>query len=91
MRYQGRLDRELGNLSGEASDDALRSRLASLRAFDLQCIDSRDINSCRDCGSCQELADLLKDIAQDAANLSDRLAMRYFTHVGDVGRQTLAA
>ncbi len=26
-----------------------------------------------------------------AATLSDRLAMRYFTHVGDVGRQTLAA
>ncbi|MFB0935899.1 MAG: circularly permuted type 2 ATP-grasp protein [Propionivibrio sp.] len=91
VRYQGRLERELGNLSGEAFDDALRSRLANLRAFDLQCIESRDINSCRDCGSCQELADLLKDIALDAANLSDRLAMRYFTHVGDVGRQTLAA
>ena len=29
--------------------------------------------------------------ALEAANLSDRLAMRFFTHVGDVGRQTLAA
>ena len=38
-----------------------------------------------------ELADLLDAIVSDATTLSDWLAMRYFTHVGDVGRQTLAA
>ncbi len=91
VRYQGRLERELGSFPGDDANDALRSSLARLRAFDLQCIESRDVSSCRDCGSCQELVDLLQDIARDAANFSDRLAMRYFTHVGDVGRQTLAA
>jgi uncharacterized alpha-E superfamily protein len=91
VRYQARLERELANLSGEANDDTLRSGLARLRAFDLQCIESRDVNNCQKCGSCDDLADLLADISNDAANLSDRLAMRFFTHVGDVGRQTLAA
>ena len=91
VRYQGRLERELGSLSGDAAEDALRSSLVRLRAFDLQCIESRDVNKCRNCGSCEDLAELLAEIAQDAANLSDRLAMRYFTHIGDVGRQTLAA
>ena len=31
------------------------------------------------------------DIAVAAAALSDRLAMRYFSHVGDVSRYTLAS
>ena len=39
----------------------------------------------------EDLAELLATISLEAANLSDRLAMRFFTHVGDVGRQTLAA
>ena len=31
------------------------------------------------------------EIGEEASRLSDRLAMRYFTHVSDVGQQTLAA
>ena len=57
----------------------------------MQCFESRDFSTCQSCGSCIELADLLDDLAEAAAHLSDRLAMRYFTHVGDVGRQTMAA
>ena len=91
VRYQRRLERELKNLAGNDPDDALRASLARLRAFDLRCIESRDANDCRECGSCEDLAELLATISLEAANLSDRLAMRFFTHVGDVGRQTLAA
>jgi len=91
IRYLGRLERELRHLPGDAGGEGLRADLARLRAFDLNCFGSRDLAACVDCGNCLELADLLDDIAQDAANLSDRLAMRYFTHIGDVGRQTLAA
>ena len=91
VRYQRRLERELKNLAGNDPDDALRTSLARLRAFDLRCIESRDANDCRECGSCEDLAELLATISLEAANLSDRLAMRFFTHVGDVGRQTLAA
>lgn len=36
-----------------------------------------------------ELALLLEEIIQGAYSLSDQLAMRYFTHVTDIGRQTL--
>ena len=89
-RYLGRLERELGSLPGEAGGDALRAGLARLRTFDLDRFDQRDSPARRNGGG-RELAGLLDGIAQDAANLSDRLAMRYFTHVGDVGRQTLAA
>ena len=91
VRYQRRLERELKNLAGNDPDDALRTSLARLRAFDLRCIESRDANDCRECGSCEDLAELLATISLEAANLSDRLAMRFFTHIGDVGRQTLAA
>ena len=91
VRYQRRLERELKNLAGNDPDDALRASLARLRAFDLRCIESRDANDCRECGGCEDLGELLATISLEAANLSDRLAMRFFTHVGDVGRQTLAA
>ncbi|WP_153111703.1 circularly permuted type 2 ATP-grasp protein [Propionivibrio limicola] len=83
QRYLSRLSHEIG----DSLDDAVQ-RLA---AFDLKCFESRDFGDCQSCGTCLKLADLLDEIANAAANLSDRLAMRYFTHIGDVGRQTLAA
>jgi len=91
LRYLRRLERELGSLPGNAGDDGLHAGLARLRAFELQCLESRDFSACQSCGSCLELADLLDDLGEAATQLSDRLAMRFFTHVGDVGRQTLAA
>jgi hypothetical protein len=36
------------------------------------------------------LAVLLRELDQAAVQLSDWLGMRYFTHVGDVSRQTMA-
>jgi len=76
---------------GESGCDALRAALERLRQFDLHCSALRDPGACAACGNCPDLAELLDAVAQDAARLSDRLAMRYFTHVGDVGRPTLAA
>ena len=90
VRYLGRLERELGRLPGDAGDDALRASHARLRAFDLRCLEQRESEACAQCGNCAELADLLDAIVSDATTLSDRLAMRYFTHVGDVSRQTMA-
>ena len=93
--YLDRLERELGRLQGQlpvdAGDDALHASYARLRAFDLHCLEQHNVEACVQCGGCGELADLLDGIARDAATLSERLAMRYFTHVGDVGRPTLAA
>ena len=43
-----------------------------------------------DCPPCEELADLLQGLDSAAAQLSAALGMRYFTHVGDVSRQTMA-
>jgi len=93
VRYVARLSRELGTAddTSEADEKALLPILARLAAFDIQRFESLDFSECVNCNPCAELADLLDEIAQAAANLSDRLAMRYFTHIGDVGRQTLAA
>ncbi len=87
VRYLGRLSRELG----VPQDDSLLPALTRLQAFDLSCFENLHFSDCRRCEPCTALADILDAISQAAATLSDRLAMRYFTHVGDVGRQTLAA
>jgi uncharacterized circularly permuted ATP-grasp superfamily protein/uncharacterized alpha-E superfamily protein len=87
VRYLGRLSRDLG----APDDDALGASLARLRNFDLGRFEQLDFANCSACDPCFELADLLDDVSQAAAALSDRLAMRYFTHVGDVTHQTLAA
>ncbi len=87
VRYIARLARDLG----DPNDDSLRPVLARLQGFDQGRFERIDFSDCNNCGSCNDLADLLDEISFAAANLSDQLAMRYFTHVGDVGRQTLAA
>lgn len=87
VRYVGRLSRELG----VPHDDSLSLALDRLQAFDLACFENLHPSEPRIDEPCAALADVLDEVSQAAATLSDRLAMRYFTHVGDVGRQTLAA
>jgi len=41
--------------------------------------------------ACRDLSHLLDEITHAAWALSDRLAMRHFTHIGEISRQTLAA
>ena len=65
--------------------------LAQLQSFDLARFESPRWNGGEEGDAHSSLADVLDEIAFTTATLSDRLAMRYFTHVGDVGRQTLAA
>jgi hypothetical protein len=65
--------------------------LVKLQAFDLARFEGLDFGECRGCNPCRDLADLLGQMAGAASVLSERLAMRHFTHIGDVGRQTLAA
>ena len=80
----------MGEGSNETGKDGLRIALSRLRTFEHRC-DSRDKAEGDDGCNCLELADLLDEIGEEASRLSDRLAMRYFTHVSDVGQQTLAA
>jgi len=87
VHYLGRLASELG----DQRDNSLLPAFARLQAFDLGRFEGLNFADCRGCAPCFELADLLGEISIAAATLSDRLAMRYFTHVGDVSRQTLAA
>ena len=84
--YLERMGRELGDDFGED----LAAVLARLQAFDLYRLEGIQFDSARDYSACEALADLLLDIDSAANRLSEALGMRYFTHVGDVSRQTMA-
>ncbi|MCM8596573.1 circularly permuted type 2 ATP-grasp protein [Accumulibacter sp.] len=78
-------------LLGGPRDETLRLHLGRLHAFDLGRYEGQSFVECRGCDPCRDLAELLDAISTAAASLSDRLAMRYFSHVADVSRQTFAA
>ncbi|HNC70678.1 MAG TPA: alpha-E domain-containing protein, partial [Pseudomonadales bacterium] len=81
----------LARLLGGPRDEALPQALTRLQAFDLGSFEGQRFSECSACDPCLELAGLLSGSALAAATLSDRLAMRYFSHVGDVSRQTFAS
>ncbi len=85
-RYLDRMARELD----EYSESALPEVLERLRAFDLGRLEDLQFGLLRADNACQELAALLRELDGAAIQLSDWLGMRYFTHVGDVSRQTMA-
>ena len=78
-------------LLGSPREEALRAALARLQMFDLGRFEGQSFTDCRSCDPCLDLADLLGDIALAGAALSDRLAMRHFSHVSDVSHYTLAS
>lgn len=85
IRYLGNLARILG----EPSDDTLQPVLESLLAFNFARFENLSQTTADD--PCQDLAQRLLHCALAAENLSNRLAMRYFSHVGEFSRQTFAA
>ncbi len=87
VRYLDNLTRLLGG----PPEESMRSARAALRGFDLGRFEGLSFSQCRVCDPCLDLALLLGDISLAAAALSDRLEMRFFSHVGDVSRQTFAS
>ncbi len=84
--YLERMGREL---EADFGSD-LGTAIERLHSFDLTRLENIQFSDCRDCPTCEELAGLLHDLDVAAIQLSDVLGMRYFTHVGDVSRQTMA-
>lgn len=87
LRYLERLSRELG---GEAPED-LADLLQRLRDTDLSCFEGDRCGGCSGCDACEHLAEQLQSLAAVVGDISDRLARRHFTHVGDISRQILTA
>ncbi|MGE5470764.1 MAG: circularly permuted type 2 ATP-grasp protein [Bacteroidota bacterium] len=85
-RYLDRMARELGEESGSPLPEVLDR----LRAFDLEPFEQPPTGRLRGASPFEELAGLLWELDAAAVQLSDWLGMRYFTHVGDVSRQTMA-
>ncbi|KXB32146.1 molybdopterin oxidoreductase [Dechloromonas denitrificans] len=85
-RYLDRMARELD----EHSASNLPEVLHRLQGFDLERFEQTQFSPERNCPVCDDLAALLRELDSAAVQLSDWLGMRYFTHVGDVSRQTMA-
>ncbi len=85
-RYLDRMARELGEDSGSR----LPAVLERLRDFDLAQFEHLQLGQSRSDAPCAALAGLLRELDAAAGQLSNWLGMRYFTHVGDVSRQTMA-
>ncbi len=85
-RYLDRMARELG----AANEGELADALERLRQFDLARLEHLQFSDCHECASCTEMALLLDGLNVAAIKLAGWLGMRYFTHVGDVSRQTMA-
>jgi uncharacterized alpha-E superfamily protein len=83
--------RNLARLLGGPPDDTLRPMLTRLQTFDFACFEGPLRDPGADKGPRIELAVVLDEISLSAATLSDRLAMRYFSHVGEFSRQTFAS
>ncbi len=77
----------LARLLGGPSDQTMAVARERLQAFDLGRFEA---GAAADDDALPDLATQLGDLALAAAALSDRLAMRYFSHVGDVSHYTLA-
>ncbi|EXI78443.1 MAG: hypothetical protein AW10_03050 [Candidatus Accumulibacter appositus] len=87
LRYLEQLTRLLGG----PRDDALPPTLQRLQSFDLGEFEGLSFGDCRACDPCLKLAAVLDEAAAAAAALSDRLAMRYFSHVSDVSHYTFTS
>lgn len=85
-RYLERMARELAEDSGSRLPEVL----GRLRTINLGALEEMQLGLGRANASCEELAGLLWELDAAATQLSDWLGMRYFTHVGDVSRQTMA-
>ena len=83
VRYLNRLLRELGDERGDMLTEAVERLLAFPLARLEQPPPARH-------EACLELAARLAELEDAANQLSDWLGHRYFTHVGDVSRQTMA-
>lgn len=84
--YLGAMKRDIGDLP----ETSLQTAIAELQRFDMNQLAGMEAGDRDRSTACRELAGRLAKVSYASRELSDRLAMRYFTHVGDVARQTLA-
>lgn len=86
VRYLERMARELGLVI----DERMGKAIEGLHHFDLTRFEVLPPEPGRIRAACEELAVLLETLDAAVGQLSTALSVRYFTHVGDVSRQTMA-
>ncbi|AYF89802.1 circularly permuted type 2 ATP-grasp protein [Pseudomonas sp. JS3066] len=94
LRFQLQaLERSLGRLHqefGAPQELVLSGLIGRLLAFDLATLEDPLFGSESLAEVLAGLAGLLRDIAQNVGQVSDRLGLRYFAHVDDVSQQTVS-
>ncbi|MDH4563361.1 circularly permuted type 2 ATP-grasp protein [Pseudomonas sp. BN411] len=94
LRFQLQaLERSLGRLHlefGAPQELVLSGLIGRLLAFDLATLEDPLFGSESVAEVLAGLAGLLREIAQNVGQVSDRLGLRYFAHVDDVSQQTVS-
>ncbi|MNS99584.1 hypothetical protein D3C72_1339910 [compost metagenome] len=94
LRFQLQaLERSLGRLHlefGAPQELVLSGLIGRLLAFDLATLEDPLFGSESLDEVLAGLAGLLREIAQNVGQVSDRLGLRYFAHVDDVSQQTVS-
>ncbi|WP_271409447.1 circularly permuted type 2 ATP-grasp protein [Pseudomonas sp. Q1-7] len=94
LRFQLQaLERSLGHLQqefGAPQELALSGLIGRLLAFDLATLEDPLFGAESLAEVLAGLAGLLREIAQNVGQVSDRLGLRYFAHVDDVSQQTVS-
>lgn len=87
------VERSLNRLNGDfgvPKEAALNSLARRLARVDLGCLEPGLFGESSIRSALDGLADLLHDIGQASAQVSDRLALRHFAHVDDVSQRTVS-
>ncbi|WP_260958870.1 circularly permuted type 2 ATP-grasp protein [Pseudomonas citri] len=71
-------------------ETALPELVARLSRFDLRCLENPLFGEASLRAALDGLADLLQEVADVSAQVSDRLALRHFAHVDDVSQRTVS-
>ncbi|WP_434608069.1 circularly permuted type 2 ATP-grasp protein [Pseudomonas sp. D2-30] len=71
-------------------ETALPELVARLSRFDLRCLENPLFGEASLRAAVDGLADLLQEVADVSAQVSDRLALRHFAHVDDVSQRTVS-
>ena len=71
-------------------ETALPALVTRLSRFDLRCLENPLFGEASLRAALDGLADLLQEVADVSAQVSDRLALRHFAHVDDVSQRTVS-
>ncbi|WP_434608046.1 circularly permuted type 2 ATP-grasp protein [Pseudomonas sp. R1-7] len=90
LKLVARTLKRLNDDFGAPRETALPALVTRLSRFDLRCLENPLFGEASLRAALDGLADLLQEVADVSAQVSDRLALRHFAHVDDVSQRTVS-